>query len=252
MPAEAARDAWVQYIKPLPHASTKLFCIPYAGGGASIYRSWTDVLPSDIQVCPVQLPGREWRIKEPPRTRMAGLVEELSEVLRAHIDRPYAVFGHSLGALIGFELLRKLSVDGLAPAWFFPAGHRAPQLPSSERRLHRVPDASFLMELRRLRGTPDEVLNNRELMRLLAPILRADFELAETYAFAEGPKLSCPVSAFCGIEDILASKDKMSGWGEHTAADFKIRMIPGGHFFLNESRDLLLKGIASDLLSIGR
>ncbi|HVE76616.1 MAG TPA: alpha/beta fold hydrolase, partial [Actinomycetota bacterium] len=185
--SDVARQRWFQFLGADKDARVRLFGIPYAGGGASIFRPWAELLPAPVQLCPVQLPGREWRIKETPATRMDDLVGALAEAVDPYTDLPFGLFGHSLGALVAFELARRLESEGKPPVHLFVSGHRAPQIPTSDRKLHQVPDSLFLMELRRLQGTPEEVLQNPELMRLIAPVLRADFEMAETYEFKEGP-----------------------------------------------------------------
>ena len=225
----------------------RLFCFPHAGSGAAIYRSWADVIPSEVQVCSIQLPGREWRMREKPYTRMEPLVRDLVDAMRKYLDLPFAFFGHSLGGLIAFECARLLMKENLRPTRLFVSAYRAPQTPSGRRAIAHTPDNVFFEELRRLEGTPEEVLNNRELMRLVAPALRADFEVAETYVFRPDPVLDVPISVFGGIGDRVTDKEKLEGWESQTSADFKIRMFPGSHFFLQESRNALLRAVIQDL-----
>lgn len=229
----------------------RLLCLPYAGGTAGLYRSWAEILPPEYEVHAVQLPGREWRIKEPPMRRVAPVVEALLEVVAPLQDRPLALFGHSLGALLAFELARAMRRAGMEePAHLFVSGHRAPQLDSGERPVHDAPDEIFVNSLRALQGTPEELLANDELMALLLPALRADFEIADTYQFTPEAPLACPVSAFGGVADLVTPRDRLEPWAEVTDGPFKLRMFPGGHFFVNDGRDLVLRALLGDLMTV--
>lgn len=228
-----------------------MFCFPYAGGGASIYRGWAAALPPDVEVCPVQLPGREGRLREPPFDRLGPLIEAAAEALAPHFGMPFVFFGHSMGAMIGFELARELRRrGGPLPLHLFAAGRRAPQVPSREEPIHDLPDEQFFAELRNLNGTPEEVLQHAELMRLLCPILRADFAVNETYTFAPGEPFDFGISAFGGLGDADITRDDLSGWQAHTRGRFRLRMLPGDHFFLHGARDLILEATARDLAEV--
>ncbi len=179
-------ECWLRSPKPNPQASLRLFCFPYVGGGALIFRTWPNSLPATAEVCPVELPGRGTRLKETPFTRLLPLVQALAQALLPHLDKPFAFFGHSMGALISFELTRQLRrLYGLVPLHLFVSAHRAPQLPDPDPPIHTLPEAEFMEELRCLNGTPKEVLEQPELMELMLPILRADFALCETYIYAK-------------------------------------------------------------------
>jgi medium-chain acyl-[acyl-carrier-protein] hydrolase len=202
-----------------------------------------------VEVRPVQLPGRETRFREPAFTRLAPLVEAMAEPLRGYLDRPFALFGHSLGALVAFELARRLQRGtGLQPVCLFVSGCGAPQTRSPESSIHKLPAAEFREELRRLNGTPPEVLENDELMDLLLPTLRADFALCETYAYSPGPPLDCPVSALGGLGDDTVSRQDLDAWREQTTGPFRLRMLPGDHFFLQTNQRLLLQAVARELI----
>jgi surfactin synthase thioesterase subunit len=227
----------------------RLLCFPYAGGAASAFRPWGDVLPPDIEVHAVQLPGREWRLKEEPFRRVEPLVEALLGALDPLLDRPVAFFGHSLGALVAYELARGLRRTGRpVPAHLFVSAYRAPHLPQTEPPLHDAPDEVFRTSLRTLDGTPEELLGNEELMALVLPTLRADFELSDRYEHVPEPPLTTPISAFGGLGDLVTPRERLEPWAEHTAAAFKLRMVPGGHFFVHESRDLVLRAVFQDLM----
>jgi medium-chain acyl-[acyl-carrier-protein] hydrolase len=202
-----------------------------------------------VEVCPVQLPGRETRFREPAFTRLPALVEALAESLRPHLDRPFAFFGHSLGALVAFELARRLcGGGGPDPVQLFVSGCVAPQTRKRERFIHSLPAAEFRQELRCLNGTPVAVLDNEELLDLLLPTLRADFALWETSTYVAGPPLSCPVCAWGGLEDDAVNPRDLGAWRELTTGPFRLRMVPGNHFFLQAAQPLLLQGLAQELL----
>ncbi|MGD7664448.1 thioesterase [Brevibacillus laterosporus] len=221
----------------------RLFCLPYAGGGASAYRGWANTLPRDIGVYPIQLPGRENRIGEQALCDMEALVEAISQAIYPYLDRPFLFFGHSLGARIAFELARAVRRKWkLQPCRLIVSGSRAPNIPEPHP-LHHLPDDEFVSELRRFSGTPEAILQNRELMNLFLPVLRADFAVDETYVYAEEALLKCPISAFCGTEDTEANREEMEAWEGHTSSDFTLEMIEGDHFFLTAKRERLMQSV---------
>ena len=239
-----------------PRAGTpalRLFCFPYAGGGAQVFRAWPGELPPWVEVCAVQPPGRGARMSEPPYKRMTELVPALADALAPALDVPFSFFGHGLGALVAFETARRLREErGVEPALLAVSAQRAPQLPRTEPPAYDLPDDEFVELLRRLRGTPDEVLAHPELLNLMLPILRADFELAETYAYAPAAPLACPVVAFGGLADHRVRREELEAWREQTGARFMLRMFTGvgDHFFINEHRALLLRSLAQELWGI--
>jgi medium-chain acyl-[acyl-carrier-protein] hydrolase len=187
-------------------------------------------------------------LQEAPFTRLVPLVQTLARVLRPYLDIPFAFFGHSLGALISFELARQLrrQVDR-SPARLLVAGCPAPQLSKRDPPIHQLPEALFVAELRRLNGTPELVLRDPDLLDLFLPLLRADFELYETYTYIAEAPLDCPVSVFGGLQDRRVDRGALAAWRDHTTADCGLRMLPGDHFFLESDRWLLLQAIAQDL-----
>ena len=244
-------DAWVTCPKPYPQARLRLFCFPYAGGGASLFRIWSDLLPAQIEVCPVQLPGRENRFRETRYTRLMPLVPVLGGVIQPYLTMPFAFFGHSLGAIVGFELARWLRRQRAPlPVHLFASAHRAPHLPDPKPPIHDLPDPQFLEELRRMNGMPGEVLESAELMDLMMPLLRADFAIAETYLYTQDAPLSCPISAFGGLADDEVSQEEAAAWRSHTGGAFTLRMLPGDHFFFVKERATLLQAITADLAQI--
>lgn len=241
-------NPWLPAASQSSDARLRLFCLPYAGGGASIFRPWTIAAPRDIQICAVQFPGREHRLMEPAFTRMDALIAALHEVIAAYLDRPFAIFGHSMGALVAFELTRALRRMGLRqPQQLFLSAHRAPQLPDRRAPIHTLPDEELWEQLRRLDGTPEEVLANRELMELITPALRADFQLCETYEVAKERPLDVPFRVFGGTEDPNVAERELEAWRAHTTAVFRVRMLPGGHLFLQQQQREIFTAMLHDL-----
>jgi len=213
-----------------------------------IFRRWVDKMASSVEVCPVQLPGRGNRIREAPFRQMTPLVESLAEGLSPYLEGPFAFFGHSLGAIVGFELALKLQREGRrSPLHLFVSGRRAPNIPRQHPITYNLPDEGFVEELKRLNGTPKEVLEHSELMQLMLPVLKADFEISETYEHSGEPLRGCPITAFGGKQDEDVPQDFLEAWQEHTTGPFKHRMLPGDHFFLHASEQLLLAAINQEL-----
>ncbi len=228
-----------------------MFCFPYAGGGASVFRGWGASLPPDLEVCPVQIPGRESRLREPAFPDMGSMVPAIVEGLEPYMNLPFVFFGHSMGAGIAFELARELRRRGRPqPSHLFVAGRRAPHLPAREEPIHSLPEPEFLAKLRELNGTPEEVLQHEELMKLLIPILRADFGVNENYQYTEGEPLAAGISAFGGLGDEDVSREDVEAWKIHTRGQFRARMLPGDHFFLTSNKGLLLEAISRDLAEL--
>jgi len=236
------------YHKPKPRATLRLFCFPYAGGSALIYREWGAALPVQVEVCPVQLPGRGHRLREAPLQRMQPLAEESARALLPLFDRPFAFFGHSMGALLAFEIARLLRARNVpGPSHLFVSGRQAPQAAETEPPTYDLPEPEFIEELRRLNGTPPEVLAHPELMQVMLPLLRADFEAVQTYAYREEPPLDCPISIYGGVQDEEVSREDLDGWCAQTNAPCTVRLFPGDHFFLNTARDMVLRTLAREL-----
>lgn len=244
-------ERWLAYREANPRARLRMFCFPYAGGGASAYRGWGASLPQEIEVCPVQLPGREGRLREQPFTRPEELIQAVTDALIPWFDLPFVFFGHSMGAMIGFELSRELRRRGRTlPLHLFVSGRRAPQLPTRDEPIHDLPEPEFIERLRELNGTPEEVLQHAELMKLLTPLLRADFAVNETYFYAQEEPLDPGISAFGGLADSDVGRDDVEAWSIQTRGRFRMRMMPGDHFFLHPQKDLIIESVARDLAEI--
>jgi medium-chain acyl-[acyl-carrier-protein] hydrolase len=227
----------------------RLLCFPHAGGMAHMFRDWAHQLYGHIEVCPVQLPGRGARLGEPAHRDIHGLVETACAELLPHLGARFALFGHSMGAVVAFELARALSErHGRIPERLFVSAHRAPGTPARRPPIHALPDPAFIAELVRMRGTPPEVAANAELMQLLLPVLRADLEAIETYRPSASPPLACPIIAFVGDEDPLISAADLTGWRSHTTGRFALHVVRGDHFFVNTNRHLVLEAIGRELV----
>jgi medium-chain acyl-[acyl-carrier-protein] hydrolase len=238
---------WIVTPRPL-NSGMRLICFPYAGGGASVFRSWADSeFLADVEVSTVQLPGRESRITEPPVGDLRRLVHMLCEALEPYLDRPFVFFGHSIGALVSFELARVLRRKrGIEPSHLFVSGCPAPHLPDLER-ICDLHDEEFLERLGRFNGTPPEVLNHPELMQLMLPALRADFSLRDRYVYREEPPLNCPIIAFGGMSDQHVNGVLLGSWRQHTRERFQLWLFQGDHFFIRSAQEPLLEVLSSAL-----
>jgi medium-chain acyl-[acyl-carrier-protein] hydrolase len=251
-PVKPAAAGWILRTRVQPRARLRLFCFPYAGGAASAYRSWAETLPSEVDVCAIQLPGRGSRFREAPFRRAADLVPTVADALRPYLDVPFALFGHSMGALVVFELVRELRRRaGPVPLLLAVSGHEAPQRPDPDPPIAHLPDDEFLEEIRtRYDGIPEEVLAEQELLQLLLPVLRADVLLLESYVYGDEPALECALSCFGGEQDRHVGREDLEAWREQTRGPFTLRTFPGGHFFIESARDDVLRALREDLLPL--
>ncbi|TMC05161.1 MAG: thioesterase [Chloroflexi bacterium] len=240
----ATTATWLGPPGPRPE-DVALYCLPYAGGGVGVYREWRGRIPG-VEVVPVHLPGRNGRIRERPYTSVDELVGDLATAMEPRLHRPFAVFGHSMGALLAFELTRQLRRRGLPrPRVLFASGAVAPQ---RRRRKEVASDPrELIMRIRDLGGPGLEALRNPELLRLVLPWLRADFQLVDGYVYQDQPPLDCPIHAFCGSRDPEVSGEDAEGWLAQTSAGGAVRVLPGDHFFLDESREALLAAVGGEI-----
>ena len=245
----APAPAWVLSPRPNPQATLRLFCFPYAGVGPSVYRPWLTVLPGHIEARLIQLPGREGRWREPALSSIPEIADRLVEALVPHLDAPFAFYGHSLGSLISFEVTRRLrAAGGPMPRQLFLGAHRAAHLPNPHPAMRHLEDDAFVAEMRRrYDGIPQSVLDNPELLELMLPCLRADFSAYETYEYRADAPLECPISAFGGDQDAYVRTHEVAGWREQTTGRFRMRVIPGNHFFVQTQRDQVLAALVDDL-----
>lgn len=237
-PTIANGSPWLLRLSPGHSPCVRLIGFPFAGGGASMFRRWLKHLPSTIEILGVQFPARENRLREAPIETLAIAVNAVARELEPWLGdgTPAVFFGHSLGALVGFETARQLRRQGApGPATLVVSGRTPPQLPPRQGARHLLADAELVREIRRLDGIPLEVVAHREMLELILPVLRADLVLDETYTYTPEPPLDIPILAFGGDDDPEVSLDDLSQWALHTSSTFTLRRFPGGHFFIQTS-----------------
>ncbi|WP_194917889.1 thioesterase II family protein [Catenulispora rubra] len=214
----------------------RLFCLPPAGAGASTFRGWPEMLGPGVQVTAIQLPGREDRIREPAYDRLDGLLDELVPVLAGALDGPYALFGHSMGALIAYEAARRLVAQGAPPpVHLFASAHGAPHAPYRRSYVSSLPEPEFKRAMMSLNEIPKAAIEEAAFLSLLLPTLRADFQLCETYRYADGEPLPCRLTALVGADDDVSPMD-LALWRELNTGPFRIRVIDGDVTFLVKHR----------------
>ena len=245
---------WIIKPKPVEEALVRLFCIPYAGGDASVFRMWPAYLPPEIEVNAIEFPGCLRRIAEPPYTSIAPLVNDLARFLLPHLDRPFAIFGLCTGSFIAFELTRQIrNLCGREPLHFFPTCIWAPHLPYGYKHIHALPEKEFIKEFGLLGGMAQEAMDEPDLMKILVVAARADFQAAETYECVEGVPLTCPLTAIGANLDHLVKPEQVTAWNGYTQGSFKSKILDGDHFLWETSREPLVhavhEGIQSSLAS---
>jgi medium-chain acyl-[acyl-carrier-protein] hydrolase len=238
---------WIHAPVRRPRARLRLYCVPYAGSGAGVFRAWPDALGAQVEVRSIMLPGRERRFNEPALTSVQEIADLLVPALAGELDPPFAIFGHSLGAMVGFEVARRLAAGGQPPVHLLASGARAPHLRDSGPDYHRLPDAEFLGAIRDLGGTPPELVAHAEFLELMLPTLRADFTAAETYRWPAGQPLSCPITTFGGADDPLVTRADLDGWAAHTDGGLRVHVLPGDHFFIATAQAELLALVGREL-----
>jgi medium-chain acyl-[acyl-carrier-protein] hydrolase len=232
-------------------AKVRLFCFPYAGGSSAIFYRWSEYVSPAVEVCSVQLPGREGRLTMLPYTSMRPLVQAVGNAILPFLDKPYVLFGHSLGGLIAFELARYLHDLGVTrPLSLLVSAADAPHLGRTTDRLHALPDDELIGQLSLLRGTPQEILQHPEVMQLLLPTIRADLQVFETYAYRAGSPLPCPIAVFGGIDDKRVELSGLENWRHHSRTGFSLTMLPGDHFFIHSACRALVERIGSHLETV--
>jgi medium-chain acyl-[acyl-carrier-protein] hydrolase len=243
--------SWLIVREPKSKVNLRLFCFPYAGGGASVFCPWPDILSPGIEVCAVQYPGRENRMSETPISNLHTITTQLFNVLLSKMDVPYAFFGHSMGAKIAFEIARKLSKErGYQPVCLFVSGCRAPHI-QERNPIHHLQENEFLEALRRYDGTPESVLKDKKLMEVFLPMIRADFIMDEKYLSNPDDTVDFPIHAFAGDKDEMVTRDEIEAWRQYTTGKFSIKTFQGDHFFCKSAQSLLLNSIARVLNMYG-
>jgi medium-chain acyl-[acyl-carrier-protein] hydrolase len=248
---DKSSNKWFLFPRPNPAAALRLFCFHYAGGSAQIFHAWPGRLPPGVEMGAIQLPGRGHRLGEPHIRRMAPLSRIIAQELLPYLDKPFVFFGHSLGALLCFETARSLRRENRRqPAHLFVSATESPHRRNSEEPLSGLPKSALVKKLHEFNGAPVEALQNDELLDLMLPTVRADFELCETYEYHPEPPLECPMTIYGGLEDHKVEAERLAAWSEMTVGTSEIRMFPGGHFYLNSSRATFLPTFAGDLLRL--
>lgn len=235
-----------------PAARLKLFCVPHAGRGASLYMPWRTLLPDWIELSAVQLPGREGRLKEAPLKSISAMADTLAREMEPRLDRPYVMFGHSMGALVCFEITRSMRQRGLPlPKALVLSGRRAPTIPEEAPPIHNLPDADFVAAMSaRYNGIPQIILDQPDMMRMLLPIMRSDLEAIETYHYRSEEPLALPFFVYGGHDDPQLAPSNVAGWASLTSGHFEQRLFPGGHFYLQDERDTLVEALVKDVASL--
>jgi len=230
-----------------PAARLRLFCFPYAGAGAGAFRDWSAMLPEDIEVAAVQLPGREWRIQEQPLTDIRQLAADAVDSIRPFLDKPFAFLGISMGGTLIFEIARLLRESGEPlPACLITMAIGAPHLPETKL-FHNLPDEELVAEIQEFGVLSDEVTQHPELLEMLLPVLRADCTAHETYQYQEAEPFDFPIWVYGGYGDDLVTKDRLDAWAQHTSGVSRVHMLPGGHLFVDDMPDILLQSMARRL-----
>jgi medium-chain acyl-[acyl-carrier-protein] hydrolase len=239
---------WIVCQQPRPAAPLRLICFPHAGGSPWLFRNWWQRMPIEIEIGAIQLPGHGSRLREAPFNDFPALIEQIGEELRTRTVRPFALFGHSLGALMAFELARLLRDSGRpGPTHLFVSGQNAPQMPRERDALSKRNDSELIDGLRQLNCTPEQLLDSQELMELMLPVIRADLELYENYRYRLAEPLECPLTVMGGLDDPRTDLPGLEGWKEHTRNRFQTRRFPGDHFFVATQEPLVTRTIAQEL-----
>lgn len=243
-----ATSPWLLRRTPRDDARARLFCLPFAGGSASAYRDWGERLPTWLEVLPVELPGHGMRLGEPPIPDLLPLVEAILLGLAPWMDRPFALFGHSMGALLAFEATRLLRARrGPQPVLLAVSGYRAPHLPDPEEPIGRLSADEMLARLTRLGGMPPEVLRSQELLQLLVPVFRADFNITDAWTSPDEPPLETPMLVLGGLHDPRAPRPTLEAWARHSAGPLSLVMFPGDHFYHRTTPGPVLQHLADAL-----
>jgi len=231
-----------------PDPALRLFCLPWAGSGALGYASWN--LPPElaVEVWSAQLPGREDRFEEQPLRRIAPMAAQLRAAAAPLLDRPFALFGHSMGALLAFELARELRRHGdPAPSRMFVSGCPAPGLPRRRPAASTLADPDLLRRLAEMAGPSVSALRDPEVLLWLAPTIRADLEACETHRPAEEPRLTVPLIPLAATDDSEVTVDEVAEWRRHSEHCDPVRVFEGGHLYLLDHREEVLARLAAEL-----
>ena len=241
-------NLWFSNIEASPQTKLRLFCFPYAGGSDQIFRNWGVSLPRQIEVCPALLPGRGVRLNTPAYTNLLALTREVANVIRPLLDLPFAFFGHSMGALISFELSRELRrLEQPQPLHLFLAAHTPPHVPRTREPKFNLSDSEIIERIKEINGTPAEILDHPELMAMMMPLLRADFEMVDSYTYVPDAPLNSPITVLGGLQDQDVTRESLQEWEKQTTGRFSLRMFPGDHFFVNTASSTIYQVLGREL-----
>lgn len=236
------QQSWFVTPRRVVNPQLRIFCFPYAGGNANSYSSWVKSLPTSVELVGIQPPGRAARIAEPAHTAMKPLISDLLPRITDLLNVPYIFFGHSLGSRVAFELMHRCHEANLPlPVHFIASGSRSPDKGDETDITYNLPEDEFIKTLKDMNGTPEQILQNKELLELFIPLLRADFQLGETYCFQHQKQFNCPVTVFGGSDDKDVSIEHLNGWDKFFVDSAKVQIFPGGHFFIEENQQLVLE-----------
>ncbi|MCP2166462.1 thioesterase II family protein [Goodfellowiella coeruleoviolacea] len=239
-------DPWIRRFHPAPDSDVRLVCFPHAGGSASFFFPVSRQLSPRLDVLALQYPGRQDRRNEPPIDSIAELADQAAEALRSWTDKPLAFFGHSMGAVLAYEVGLRLQRSGTDLVELFASGRRAPSTVRDER-VHTQPDEGLIDEIKSLSGTDASLLGNEEILRMILPAIRSDYRAVETYVHQPGQRLSAPITVLVGDADPKVTLDEARKWQEHTTGAFDMKVFAGGHFYLTPHAAEVIRLIADRL-----
>ncbi|HEX9840753.1 MAG TPA: alpha/beta fold hydrolase [Anaerolineales bacterium] len=251
-PVTSTTNVWFVCTQTIPEVETRLFLFPYAGSGPALFRKWSAQPLNHIEAWIAHYPGRGSRHSESPVKQITTLAERLAQAIPQLLDKPFALFGHSLGGLVAFELVKYLRNNDLPqPTILFVSACGAPHLRDPHPPIHALPDAEFIETLKEFNGIPSEFLHLPDVMELLLPVLRADLEAIESYVYTPDElPLNCPIVAFGGLNDPRVSRGRLEGWALHTDSSFKSQYFPGDHFFINTARESIMAFINAEIKAL--
>ncbi|MGA5130202.1 thioesterase II family protein [Streptomyces olivoreticuli] len=247
MGEQRENSAWVRRFHPAPEGSVRLVCLPHAGGSAPFYFPMSQALSPAVDVLCLQYPGRQERRLDPGIENIPDYADAIAAELKPWLDVPTAFFGHSMGAVLAYEVALRLEREtGTGPVAVFASGRRAPSRYRDEN-VHRRDDDGIVKEMQLLSGTDARVLGNEEILRMVLPAIRSDYTAIETYRSEPGASLRAPITVFTGDDDPRTSLEEAEAWRAHTASDFDIHVFPGGHFFLANHSQKIIEIVSAKL-----